>query len=107
MKKDDLSHVSFKAKSFCILKIGCISLLSIVLCQCNENSSKATVLNSMSDYSEIICPKCGFKKNEKLPSHVCQIKHACDSCCFVMHPKDGDCCVFCSYGSHKCQSMQE
>jgi hypothetical protein len=56
--------------------------------------------------SEITCPKCGFKKNETLPTEVCQLFYKCAKCGHEMHPKDGDCCVFCSYGDHKCPSKQ-
>ena len=56
--------------------------------------------------SEITCPKCGHKKIEKLPTEVCQLFYKCEKCGLEMHPKDGDCCVFCSYGDHKCPSMQ-
>lgn len=60
-----------------------------------------------STVSEITCPKCGFKKMETLPTDVCLIKYKCDSCNTVSYSKDGDCCVFCSYGTHKCPSKQE
>jgi hypothetical protein len=56
--------------------------------------------------SEITCPKCGFKKTEILPTKVCQLVWKCDKCGTESHPKDGDCCVFCSYGDHKCPSKQ-
>jgi len=56
--------------------------------------------------SEITCPKCGFKKTETLPTEVCQLFYKCTKCGYEMHPKDGDCCVFCSYGDHKCPSKQ-
>lgn len=56
--------------------------------------------------SEITCPKCGYKKIETLPTEVCLIKYTCDSCTAVSYSKDGDCCVFCSYGTHKCPSKQ-
>ena len=66
-----------------------------------ESSSKA------STESEITCPKCGYKKTEIMPTDVCLIKYTCDSCTTVSYSKDGDCCVFCSYGTHKCPSKQE
>ena len=56
--------------------------------------------------SEITCPKCGHKKIETLPTDVCVIKYNCEKCNAEMRPKDGDCCVFCTFGSHKCPSMQ-
>lgn len=56
--------------------------------------------------SEITCPKCGHKKMETMPTDVCVIKYNCEKCNTEMLPKDGDCCVFCTYGTHKCPSMQ-
>lgn len=66
-----------------------------------ESSSKS------STESEITCPNCGYKKKETMPTEVCLIKYTCDSCTTISYSKDGDCCVFCSYGTHKCPSKQE
>ncbi len=60
-----------------------------------------------SETSEITCPKCGFKKREVVPTEVCQIKYTCSNCRTELTPLDGDCCVYCTYGTHKCPSMQE
>ena len=65
-----------------------------------NNTGKSTT-------SEITCPECKFKKTEMLPTDVCLIKYTCDNCKAVFYAKDGDCCVFCSYGTHKCPSKQE
>lgn len=59
-----------------------------------------------SNTSIITCPKCGYKKTEVLPTEVCQLKYTCEKCMAVLYPKKEDCCVFCSYGDHKCPSMQ-
>lgn len=66
-----------------------------------ESSSKS------STESEITCPNCSYKKIETMPTEVCLIKYTCDSCTTISYSKDGDCCVFCSYGTHKCPSKQE
>ncbi len=58
-------------------------------------------------HSEITCPKCGHKKMETMPTDVCLLKYTCEQCKSVLVVKDGDCCVFCSYGTHKCPSKQE
>lgn len=57
--------------------------------------------------SEITCPKCGHKKMEEMPTDVCLLSYTCEKCSAVLHPKEGDCCVFCTYGTHKCPSIQE
>ena len=56
--------------------------------------------------SEITCPKCGNKKTEIMPTDVCLLSYTCQKCQTVLHPKEGDCCVFCTYGDHKCPSKQ-
>ena len=70
----------------------------------NNNSTVKDTTPSLQ--SEITCPKCGHKSIEVLPTEVCQIKYTCKSCSAVLYPKDGDCCVFCTYGDHKCPSKQ-
>lgn len=62
--------------------------------------------DKMTTQSEITCPFCGYKKTETLPTDVCLIRYQCKSCKKEMVPKKGDCCVFCSYGDHKCPSKQ-
>ncbi|MBI4931657.1 MAG: hypothetical protein HY841_12885 [Bacteroidetes bacterium] len=57
--------------------------------------------------SEITCPKCGHKKMETMPSDACLLKYTCEQCKTDLIAKEGDCCVFCSYGSVKCPSKQE
>lgn len=56
--------------------------------------------------SIIICPKCGFQKQETMPEDACQFFYECESCKTILKPKQGDCCVFCSFGSVKCPSIQ-
>lgn len=56
--------------------------------------------------STIKCPNCGHEKLEPLPTDVCLIKYTCENCETVLYPKDGDCCVFCTHGDHKCPSKQ-
>jgi len=57
--------------------------------------------------STITCPECGYKKEEEMPTDACQFFYECDSCYTVLKPKQGDCCVYCSYGSEKCPSIQK
>ncbi len=68
----------------------------------NKVESQPEIVTS----SEITCPKCGHKKIEKLPTEVCVIKYNCEKCNEEMLPKKGDCCVYCTYGTHKCPSKQ-
>jgi len=54
----------------------------------------------------ITCPNCGHRKREKMPTDTCQFFYECAGCGALLRPKAGDCCVFCSYGSVKCPSVQ-
>ncbi len=56
--------------------------------------------------SILTCPKCGFEKEETMPKDACRFYYECDNCKTVLKPQKGDCCVYCSYGSVKCPSMQ-
>jgi len=57
--------------------------------------------------STIRCPNCGFEKKEIMPTDYCLIFYECTKCGKVLTPKEGDCCVFCSYGTVKCPSKQQ
>ena len=57
--------------------------------------------------STITCPECGHQKEEIMPTDACQYFYECENCREVMKPKEGDCCVYCSYGSSDCPSIQE
>lgn len=56
--------------------------------------------------SVLTCPHCGFTKREIMPTDACQFYYVCAGCKALLHPKPGDCCVFCSYGSVKCPPVQ-
>lgn len=56
--------------------------------------------------SIIKCPKCGFKKEEAMPTNACQYFYYCCKCGTKLKPKSGDCCVYCSYGTVPCPPIQ-
>jgi len=56
--------------------------------------------------SIISCPECGFKKEEQMPGDACVYFYKCPNCGILLKPKEGDCCVFCSYGTVKCPPVQ-
>lgn len=106
-----------KAKYFLLL------IILVFVCQCTSKKVDNTETqnkigndsccvkdkarsNSQTAQSEITCPKCGHKKTETMPEDVCVIKYTCENCKTLMFPKEGDCCVFCTYGTHKCPSKQ-
>jgi len=56
--------------------------------------------------SIIECPFCGHQKEETMPTDACQFFYECENCHKVLKPKKGDCCVYCSYGTVSCPSVQ-
>ncbi len=75
-------------------------------CENADTSNTESVGTKLSMLSEITCPKCNTKKTETMPTDVCMLSYTCQNCKTVLHPQDGDCCVFCTYGTHKCPSKQ-
>jgi hypothetical protein len=69
--------------------------------QKKKKNDAGVVLQSM-----LTCPVCGFKKTETMPTDACQFFYECKNCRTVLKPQLGDCCVFCSYGTIKCPSIQ-
>ncbi len=57
-------------------------------------------------YSVITCPKCGHSKRLRMPTESCLFYYVCEHCQNILKPEPGDCCVFCSYGSVPCPSVQ-
>ena len=56
--------------------------------------------------SAITCPACGSVHTETMPTDACQYFYECKNCKTLLKPKQGDCCVFCSYGSVPCPPIQ-
>jgi len=71
-------------------------------------NSKIFRMNKKIQLNSIItCPECGFSKEETMPTDSCQFFYECSNCKRILKPKQGDCCVFCSYGSMKCPPIQK
>lgn len=56
--------------------------------------------------STITCPVCKHAAEETMPIDACQYIYDCKRCGYRMKPVTGSCCVYCSYGSVPCPSMQ-
>jgi len=54
----------------------------------------------------ITCPECGVARDETMPTNACVWFYECQSCHAVLRPKNGDCCVFCSYATVPCPPKQ-
>jgi hypothetical protein len=57
--------------------------------------------------STITCPNCKHQKTEIMPTDACQFFYECGNCKQILKPLQGDCCVYCSYGTEKCPPMQD
>ena len=57
--------------------------------------------------STITCPQCHQKTIEQMPTDYCLYIWECSNCNNKLKPKEGDCCVYCSYGSVKCPPIQK
>jgi hypothetical protein len=51
--------------------------------------------------STLTCPRCGHQSAEQMPTDACRFFYTCK-----VKPLPGDCCVFCSYGTLPCPSVQ-
>lgn len=50
--------------------------------------------------STIRCLKCGSESTERMPTEVSLFFCESPACKTLLRPKQGDGCVFCSYGSY-------
>ncbi|MDH3711852.1 MAG: hypothetical protein OER04_18330 [Cyclobacteriaceae bacterium] len=57
--------------------------------------------------STITCPACGHKKEEMMPTNACLYYYECQNCQALIKPREGECCVFCSYGTENCPPVQK
>jgi hypothetical protein len=57
--------------------------------------------------STLTCPKCKHQKTETMPTDACSWFYQCENCNELLKPLEGDCCVYCSYGSVPCPPIQE
>ncbi|WP_084321321.1 MULTISPECIES: GDCCVxC domain-containing (seleno)protein [Luna-1 subcluster] len=57
--------------------------------------------------STLTCPTCGIGETLTMPTDSCMWAWTCPSCENRQTPLEGDCCVFCSYGTVPCPSIQQ
>ena len=67
---------------------------------------KPAVMIGIIRNSTITCPHCSFAQREEMPVDACLFFYDCKKCGARLRPKDGDCCVFCSFGSAPCPPKQ-
>ena len=75
--------------------------------QASSQRSRQVDSAGMELASVLTCPECGHAEQLVMPIAACVFFHRCDNCHVLLTPKPGDCCVFCTYGSVRCPSMQD
>lgn len=63
-------------------------------------------MTAIKQESTVTCPHCGFQKSVLMPTNACVLVYECKKCGAILKPRAGTCCVFCSYGSDPCPSVQ-
>ncbi|WP_205834991.1 GDCCVxC domain-containing (seleno)protein [Crystallibacter degradans] len=56
--------------------------------------------------STLACPACRQETSLQMPADACLFFWTCPACSERVRPVEGDCCVFCSYGTVSCPSKQ-
>jgi transposase-like protein len=62
--------------------------------------------NKINTKAILTCPICSVFQDVEMPINACQHFYKCQSCGETLKPKEGDCCVFCSYADNKCPPKQ-
>ena len=68
----------------------------------SENNAMGDEKMSAATTAELTCPVCGVAQDAEMPTDSCQFFYDCVGCGSVIRPKEGDCCVFCSYADKRC-----
>jgi hypothetical protein len=55
----------------------------------------------------ICCPVCKFKSELRMIPNESKVFHFCEECGAKLKPRPGDCCVYKSFGTVPCVSVQE
>lgn len=70
------------------------------------DTCKTYKVETVETHSILNCPNCGHRKNEIMPLDACVYFYECEKCKTLLKPLQGDCCVYCSYGTVKCPPIQ-
>lgn len=98
----------FDSKGYDTLYIGMFGLIIASIINYYETRIfKLMKNNGVVLKSIITCPHCGHQKEDTMPTDACQYFYECEKCKTVLKPKQGDCCVYCSYGTVPCPPIQE
>ena len=87
------------------LRFGVLGSL-LLICQCHYWNYLADNMSDIILTSTLTCPECGFKSKDEMPTNACMWFYYCKQCDVRLSPKEGDCCVYCSYGDVACPPIQ-
>ena len=96
-----LAYAFYYSYSVVAVYLGLVGLLIATIWNRFVIRSKKIILESV-----ITCPACGHSQTETMPTNACVVFYDCPDCKTKLSPKQGDCCVFCSYGSVPCPPIQ-
>ncbi len=54
----------------------------------------------------LTCPECGAEHIEPMTDSSCRFFYRCETCGVMLRPREGDCCVYCSYADVPCPPIQ-
>lgn len=63
-------------------------------------------MTGICDRATVTCPECGHQSRETMPVDACLYLYQCAGCDALLRPKQGDCCVFCSFADVPCPPIQ-
>lgn len=72
----------------------------------SEDKQSSNIDVTVELQSTITCPECGHSETETMPTNNCQFYYECKGCGMLLRPNQGDCCVYCSFGSVPCPPIQ-
>ncbi len=96
-----LAYAFYYSYSLIAVYLGLFGLVVATICNRLMVRSKRVILESV-----ITCPACGHSQTQTMPTNACVFFYDCPGCKKRLKPKEGDCCVFCSYGSVPCPPIQ-
>ena len=103
---DTFSHVALYGGLFGLLVATVSNHLLMRSHVCDTQPSCSVPARQPVLQSIITCPECGQRTTETMPTDACVFFYDCPACHARLKPKQGDCCVFCSYGSVPCPPIQ-
>src|SRR3546814_8648967 len=100
MRISDWSSDVCSSDLACARRAGRASSLSPAYWSARHCSGRVIAMSDVVPelHSTLTCPHCGHQATETMPTNACQFFYDCRGCGAVLKPKQGDCCVFCSYG---------